>query len=51
LTPAVKIALRGWVGLAETATLAWAEEGSPIPTRKMRDLLKVALLAVIAQTS
>ena len=51
LTPALKIALRGWVGFAETATLAWAEEGSPVSTRKMRELLKTALLAVIARTS
>lgn len=51
LTPALKIALRGWVGFAETATLAWAEERSPVSTRKMRELLKTALMAVIAATS
>ena len=51
LTPALKIALRGWVGFAETATLAWAEEGSPVSSRKMRELLKTALLAVTARSS
>jgi AcrR family transcriptional regulator len=51
LTPTLKIGLRGWVGFAETATLAWAEEGAPVSTRKMRDLLKSALLAVITRTS
>jgi AcrR family transcriptional regulator len=51
LTPAIKIALRGWVGLAETATLAWAEEGAPISARKMRELLKTALLAVTVRSS
>ena len=51
LTPGLKIALRGWVGFAETATLAWAEEGSPVSTRKMRDLLKTALLAVVTRSA
>jgi hypothetical protein len=54
LTPTLKIALRGWVGFAETATLAWAElpqQGAPVSTRKMRDLLKTALLAVITRSS
>jgi AcrR family transcriptional regulator len=51
LTPGLKIALRGWVGFAETATLAWAEEGAPISARKMRELLKTALLAVTVRSS
>jgi AcrR family transcriptional regulator len=54
LTPTLKIALRGWVGFAETATLAWAEEGCgtrKVSTRKMRDLLKTALLAVIGRSA
>lgn len=54
LTPTLKIALRGWVGFAETATLAWAElraKGSPVSTRKMRELLKTALLAVITPST
>ena len=48
LTPALKIALRGWVGFAETATLAWAEEGASVSARKMRDLLKTALIAIVS---
>lgn len=50
LTPILKISLRGWVGFAETATLAWAEERVSVSSRKMRDLLKTALLAVTARS-
>jgi AcrR family transcriptional regulator len=51
LTPLRKIALRGWVGLAEAATLAWAEDGARIPARKLRAVLKSALLAIVADPS
>ena len=47
LTPLRKIALRGWVGLAEAATLAWAEDGARVSARKMRGVLKSALLAIV----
>jgi hypothetical protein len=36
------------VGLAEAATLAWAEDGARVSARKMRGVLKSALLAIVA---
>jgi AcrR family transcriptional regulator len=53
LTPLMKIALRGWVGLAEAATLAWVEsgveDGAAVPAAQIKSLLKSALLAIVAR--
>jgi len=48
LTPMLRIAMRGWVGFAETATLEWAREKTRISVVKMRDLLKSALFAILS---
>lgn len=54
LTPLMAIALSGWVGLAEAATLAWIERGvengaDRVPATKIQELLKNALLAIISR--
>lgn len=50
LTPLMKIALRGWVGLVESATLAWVEDGDGrVPAADLQELLKNALLAIFAR--
>lgn len=57
-SPLVRIALLGWVGLAEAASIAWVERcvaseaadyaGAPAPTAEsVRDLLANALLAIV----
>jgi len=55
-TPLFRIALRGWVGLAETASLAWVEalasRRDDVPRKEtVRDLLASALLAIVRKAS
>jgi hypothetical protein len=49
--PIVRLALRGWVGFAEAASLGWTEAiaaGEPAPTQEeIRDLLANALIEIV----
>lgn len=50
-SPLIRIALRGWVGFAEAASLAWSESlaaGEPAPSQsEIRDLLANALMEIV----
>ncbi len=50
-TPIVRLALRGWVGFAEAASLGWTESiaaGKPAPRQEeIRDLLASALMEIV----
>lgn len=50
-TPLARLALRGWVGFAEAASLGWTEAiaaGEPAPTQtEIRDLLANALIEIV----
>lgn len=52
--PLLRIALRGWVGLAETASIAWVEATVAQPARapameQVRDLLASSLVGIVQQ--
>ncbi len=58
----LQIALTGWIGLAEAASIAWVEacvaerervgSGEPAPSRaEVRDLLSNALIAIVQASS
>jgi AcrR family transcriptional regulator len=50
-SPIVRLALRGWVGFAEAASLGWVEAiaaGAPAPAQsEVRDLLATALMDIV----
>jgi len=50
-TPVVRLALRGWVGFAEAASLGWVEAiaaGAPTPSQdEVRELLAGALMEIV----
>jgi AcrR family transcriptional regulator len=50
-SPLARLALRGWIGFAEAASLGWTESiaaGENAPTqREMRDLLATALMEIV----
>jgi AcrR family transcriptional regulator len=46
--PLLELALEGWIGLAETTSIAWVERGETAPSaRSVRDLLVRALVTLV----
>jgi AcrR family transcriptional regulator len=54
-SPLVRLALRGWIGFAEAASLGWVEAiaaGAPAPSqREVRELLANALMEIVRSAS
>jgi AcrR family transcriptional regulator len=46
-TPLVRLALRGWVGFVEAATLEWLETGRPAKPVPLRDMFVRVLLGAV----
>lgn len=44
--PALRVALRGWIGFVEGASLEWIERKAP-PRTELRDLMAAMLLSVV----